>query len=330
MKVTYYQRKPRTHRNFSVENYFNSMRKALPTQVEYEVVVSKYESSGFFKRLYNCIEATFRQGDVNHITGDIHYVNYFLKKKKTILTVLDCGRLLYLQGLKFHLFKILWFVLPANKSRYITTISTATKQDLLKYIKVDPDKIFVVPVCISSSFSRYDKSFNEACPRILQIGTAPNKNLERLVLALKDIKCELVIIGHISSYIRNLTEENGIKCINFDKPLSEEEIIEEYKKTDIVTLVSTLEGFGMPIVEANTVGRVVITANNTSMPEVAGNAAHLVNAFSVEDIRAGFIKIINNADYRNRLIQNGYLNCERFSREVIAKQFVALYRAIRN
>src|SRR5215210_3576052 len=148
MNVTFFQRKPRSNRNFSVENYFNSMRKALPEEVNSTVVICRYESNGFFRRLYNCIEASFMQGEINHITGDVHYLAYFLKKRKTILTVLDCGRLLYLKGFKFHLFRYLWFVLPSRKSRYITTISSATKQDLLRHINYDPEKIFVIPVCI--------------------------------------------------------------------------------------------------------------------------------------------------------------------------------------
>ncbi|MEP7318538.1 MAG: hypothetical protein ABI921_07345, partial [Panacibacter sp.] len=113
MKVSFYQRKPRSNRNFSVENYFNAMRAALPATVEANVYICKYESSGFLKRLYNCIEAVTRQGDVNHITGDINYLTFFLKKRKTILTVLDLSRLLYLKGLRLAVFKYLWFILPA-------------------------------------------------------------------------------------------------------------------------------------------------------------------------------------------------------------------------
>jgi glycosyltransferase involved in cell wall biosynthesis len=56
-------------------------------------------------------------------------------------------------------------------------------------------------------------------------------------------------------------------------------VINEYNKSDILAFVSTSEGFGMPILEANAVGRVVVTSNITSMPEVANNAAHYVNPF---------------------------------------------------
>lgn len=328
MKVTFFQRKPRSNKNFSVENYFNSLRGALDPSINCKVSICKYESSGFFKRLYNCMEAVSRQGDINHVTGDVNYITYFLKKNKTILTVLDCSRLLYLKGLRLKVFKYLWFILPVKKCMYITTISQATKDDLLKHIQFDADKIFVVPVCISPLFARQPKPFNKSCPRILQLGTAPNKNLERLIEAIKNIPCELVIVGVLPEAVKALVKETGIQCISFSKSLSEQEIIAEYQKADIVTLISTIEGFGMPIIEANTVGRVVITSNITSMPEVAGNAAALVDPYSTESMRGGFLRIIHDDAYREQLISNGYQNCQRYSQESIAAQFTEIYQII--
>jgi glycosyltransferase involved in cell wall biosynthesis len=99
----------------------------------------------------------------------------------------------------------------------------------------------------------------------------------------------------------------------------------EYQKCDILSFISTLEGFGMPIVEANAIGRVVITGNITSMPEVAGDAAHLVDPFSIDDMKRGFIKIINDGEYRNQLIEKGYSNCKRFSIETVTKKYMELY-----
>ncbi|PZR04182.1 MAG: glycosyltransferase family 1 protein, partial [Flavobacterium psychrophilum] len=107
--------------------------------------------------------------------------------------------------------------------------------------------------------------------------------------------------------------------------LTDEEILDKYKSADIVSFVSTYEGFGMPIVEANAIGRVVITSRILSMPEVAGNAAHLVDPYDVQSIRDGIIKVITDAQYRNALIANGYLNRQRFSAETIALQYAAIY-----
>ncbi len=325
--VTFFQRKPRA-RDFSVENYFNNIRKCLPQQIEPRVSIAKFESNGLFKRLYIALEAAFKQGDVNHVTGDTNFMAAFLNKKKTVTTFLDCGGLKVLSGWRFRVLKYFWFQMPANKSTFITTISTATKIDLLNYIKFDPEKIVVVPVCISPAFARMDKTFNSIKPRILQLGTAFNKNIERLVEALEGIHCELVIVGNVSDKIKQQLADKKLDHILYERSLSEAEIIDEYKKADIVTLISTLEGFGMPIVEANKVGRVVITANITSMPEVAGNAAHLVDPFSVASMHEGFKKIIHDEAYRNQLIENGFINCKRFSTETIVSEFVSVYEKI--
>jgi glycosyltransferase involved in cell wall biosynthesis len=328
ISVTYYQRKARKYNNFSIENYFNAVRLGLPQNIIPKISISRYESNGIFKRFYNSIEAIYRQSEVNHITGDVHYLAYFLNPKKTLLSVMDCGQLNVLTGIKFKLFRFFWYQLPAAKSSYITTISTATKNDLLKYIKFDENKVKVIPVCISNNFKKVDKYFNKLKPRVLQVGVTPNKNLERLIAALENIPCVLVIIGQVPHHIKSLSQEKNVELELFDKPLTMEEVVEQYNEADIITLISTLEGFGMPIVEGNTVGRVVITGNLASMPEVAANAAHLVDPFSIQDMKSGFIKIINDDEYRNKLIEKGYENCERFSNKKIAEQFTELYKAI--
>jgi glycosyltransferase involved in cell wall biosynthesis len=84
----------------------------------------------------------------------------------------------------------------------------------------------------------------------------------------------------------------------------------------------------MPIIEANTVGRVVITGNTSSMPEIAGNAAHIVDSYRVEEIRSGIMRLIQDDTYREQLIQNGYENCKRFDKEKIATQHYELYREV--
>lgn len=328
ISVTFFQRKARRYNNFSIENYFNAVRSGLPANIIARLSISKYESNGIFKRLYNSIEAAYKQSDINHVTGDVHYLTYFLKRKKTVLSIMDCGQLKELTGIQFRLFRFFWFQLPASKSSYITTISTATKNDLLKYIKFDENKIKVIPVCIAEDFKRLDKVFNKTKPRILQVGVTPNKNLERLVAALENIACILVIIGNVPAAIKKLAQEKNIELEYFDKPLSTTEVVEQYNLADVITLISTLEGFGMPIVEGNTVGRVVITGNITSMPEVASDAAHLVDPFSIDSMRNGFLKIISDDPYRDTLIAKGFENCKRFSNEKIAGQFTGLYTAM--
>jgi len=326
MKVVFFQRKPRRSGNYSVENIFEILRKNLPEDIEPFVAVSKYESNGFFKRIYNIFEAAFRQrlGDVYHVTGDVHFLTYLLKKNRTILTIHDCVILERTKGFTRWLYKFFWYSIPLRKSKIITAVSEATKKEILKYVNCNPEKIIVIPDCISEKFKPVPKRFDKEKPVILQIGTTQNKNLPRLIEAIKDIPCKLEIVGQLDEQIIHLLEKYKIEYENYVN-LSEDELIERYNNCDIVTFVSTYEGFGMPIIEANAVGRPVITGNIFSMPEVAGEAACLVNPLDVNDIRNGILKILNDENYRSSLVVNGFKNTERFSTNEIVIKYTKLY-----
>lgn len=326
MKVVFFHRKPKLN-NFSVEGTFQVIREAMPADVECIVAQSRFDSKGVFRRLYNIVEAAFRQGEVNHITGDVHFLSYLLARDKTLLTILDCVVMYNAKGLKRYLLRLFWYVIPEKRVKLISVISQATKDELIKFISCDPEKVRVVPVCISPNFIRCDKTFNAEMPRILQVGTAENKNLIRLINALQGIPCQLEIVGKLSQQQISALQDGNIEYTSSFN-LSETEMVKKYNACNLVAFVSTYEGFGMPILEANAVGRPIITSNILSMPEVAGDAACLVDPCNVLEIRAGILRIINDKAYRETLIQNGFSNAHRFDPHIIADQYVQLYREI--
>lgn len=285
-------------------------------------------STGIINRIWIVINAMLHQSDVNHITGDIHFIAPFLKKNKTILTIHDCGQLKIKSGLAFKIMKYFWFTLPAKSVKWITVNSEYTRQDLLSYVNINPDKIKVIPIFVSDVFKKSPKPFNKEKPIIFQLGTAHNKNIERTIKALVGISCHFMILGHSTSEIQNLLKTNKIGYTFIDKAVTTEELFELYKKSDIISFVSTLEGFGMPIVEANIIGRPVITSDITSMPWVAGDAACLVDPFNVDQIKTGILKIIENDAYRKAIVENGYINANRFDKKNIATTYFELYRSI--
>jgi glycosyltransferase involved in cell wall biosynthesis len=212
------------------------------------------------------------------------------------------------------------------RCRWVTTISQAAAKDITSACTVDSQKLRVIPVAISESFQHFEKSFNVQCPRILQIGTAPNKNLSRVIEALRGICCTLVIVGRLSESQNKQLVASQITFENYHS-LSQAEVVRQYQLADILCFASTYEGFGMPILEAQATGRVVVTSDCCSMPEVAGKGAMLANPFIVASIRNAIVEVINNNTLRNTLIEEGLKNIQRFRGEQIALQFKELYES---
>jgi glycosyltransferase involved in cell wall biosynthesis len=171
------------------------------------------------------------------------------------------------------------------------------------------------------------QKFNKDNPLILHIGTKSNKNLLRVIQALKNIKCHLIIVGKIDEKHKKEIAICNIKVSNMSN-IKYQQIVQLYNQCDIVSFPSLYEGFGMPILEANKAGRPIVTSNICSMPEVAGDSACLVNPYDVKSIKNGFIKIIHDNDYREMLIQKGLKNIQKYSPEKIAQDYINIYEEI--
>ncbi|MEP7343725.1 MAG: glycosyltransferase [Gemmatimonadaceae bacterium] len=326
LDVVFVHRKP--HRgNFSLERLFADIRSALPSDIVPRVWECPYLSQGLFRRVYNMLAATAHQGTVTHITGDVNYVALLLRRSRTLLTLPDIVLLHRLKGWRRAVAKALWFRLPAARVARIVTISEAVRQEVIRVISCAPQFVTTIHVPISTRFTPDPRRFNVARPRILMLGSAWNKNLARQTEALRGLSCEVDFVGLLSDEHRSAFEKAGV-TFTHSFGLSDEEMHVRYKSCDLVLFASLYEGFGMPIAEAQAVGRPVVTSTTSSMPEVAGDAACLVDPTNTTAIRAGVDKVIRDEEYRAGLVSRGYVNASRFAPARIAAQYAELYREL--
>lgn len=267
-----------------------------------------------------------RKNYINHITGEVHYLLYFLNPKKTIVTVHDIMYYSYLNGIKKKIWKIL-YIHSLKRAAYITFISDFAKKQVLNEIYLPSEKISIIPNPVDTSFTYVPKEFNATKPRILHIGTLERKNLTRTIQALKGIPCHLRIIGTINDNIIKLLREYKIEYSN-SWNLTHEQIVQEYQQADIINFPSLYEGFGMPIIEGQASGRIVITSNISPMKEIAGEGSVLVNPLDENSIHNAYLSIIQNPTERESIIQKGFLNVQKYSIKNIQDQYFNLYKKL--
>ena len=325
-KVVYIERK--RAESVSLEKVFRQIAKSL-SKTKFE---TSFRQLPYFNRvsgiIKNFIHFQKPTADIYHITGDIHYIALILPSEKTVLTIHDLRFLHSRRGLRSFALKKLFLDLPVKRLKYITAISEATKNEIIENTKCAAEKIRLIENPLRDDFSaETEREFNSQCPNILQIGTAPNKNVINLVKALENIKCRVKIIGRVET---DLMEELNRRQIDFEQNcnLTDAEIKDEYAKADIVAFCSIYEGFGLPVIEAQAMRTAVITSNISPLKEVSGGAAMLVNPSNVSEIRAGIVRLINDKIYRENLLEKGIENAKRFKPEAIAGLYENLYREI--
>lgn len=327
IKVLYVERK--FHDNFSLERVFRQIAKSLSKEkfaVAFEQVKHLSSISGVVKDLL-----TYKPGseaDVYHITGHITYMALALPRRKTILTIPDLRILAVRTGFRRYFIKKIFFDFPIRKMKYVTAISQTTKDEVVKYTGCDADKIRVIEVPLDENIGIDEKAkFNEKCPKILQVGTAPHKNVPNVIKALEGINCQLMIIGKLTDEVLSLLKEKNINYRNeFD--ISDEAVSEHYRAADLTVFCSIAEGFGLPIIEAQATKTPVVTSNIDPMKEVAGKGALLVDPYNYLEIREAVKKIIEDEQLRRDLVNYGTENIERYHPKRIAEKYEELYKEV--
>ena len=309
-------------------NSIDELAQSLITSIpDLELVEMPETGDSLVAMVRNIKHARKYSGDVNHIfSPSISYIVPFLKGK-TIITWHDT-QTMYLGNNPFKRFlkRIQRIYFPVTFVSRITCISQHTLDELSSIDQRVLKKSKVVPNSYNSNISYKPKDFNAESPIILHIGTGERKNLLRVIQALEGVRCHLWIVGQLDSECLSALQRFSVDYTQeYNVPFSR--IIELYQICDIVSFPSLYEGFGMPIIEAQATGRPVISSRRGAIPEIAGDSVCYVDPEDVEDISRGIRLLIENHDYREKLIFLGLQNIKRFEPDMIVKEYQKIYES---
>lgn len=320
--------RPQRPQAFSMERVVELFSKELPEDIDWKVIRLPHAKFSPIALLKNGLFAWKHKADVYHISGESHYLVFFLPRKRTILTIHDSLVLGHLKGIKRWILRWFFFVLPVHWVGRVTTISQASKDELKFWAKHSMEHTEIVHDPYTYPQQEAPRAFSrEGKPVFMTIGTKFNKNIERCIEAVAGLPCRLLMIGRLTERQMELLAEHLIDYENrYD--LSDEELHQAYRDADGLLFPSLGEGFGMPILEAQAFGRTVVTSNCSSMPEVAGEGALLVDPTSVESIAEAIVALLDRTINVQTLVEEAYENLERFKSNAIADAYAVQYREI--
>ena len=228
----------------------------------------------------------------------------------------------------------------ARKADLIITVSEFSKKDITEKYQIDPSKIVVIHNGAGSQFKPLSEEEKDAVKSRYSVGQdyflfvsaiQPRKNLVRLLEAFDIFKAKfpgkqkLLVAGkhtwikeEIESAVNKMTHKEDVIFLGH---LSRQELIKVMGAATALTYVSLFEGFGIPIVDAMNAEVPVITSGVSSMPEVAGDAALLVDPYSIQSIADALIKIYSDPGLHISLVKNGRLQRQKFNWDRSAEAF---------
>lgn len=236
-----------------------------------------------------------------------------------------------------------WKVLKKRES-HIIAVSRATQRDICEQLQIPEHRVHVIHEALPLEVTRTaDRITDEQeadiitklelhRPYILFVGTRePRKNLRNLVTAWLPLQgqVDLLIAGE-EGWDNSEKEFNQVKNLRFLGRVSDEELSVLYTQASVFAFPSLYEGFGLPILEAFYHGTPVVTSAVSSMPEIAGNAAELVDPLDPASIRAGIESILNETEEeQKKRVQRMIIRQHMFSWDRVTAETIEVYKRAR-
>jgi glycosyltransferase involved in cell wall biosynthesis len=280
-----------------------------------------------------------------------HYVLPPLAPCKAVVTIHDCIHLRFPQYLPNRLAyayarSSLWFA--THRSNRVLTVSEASKRDILRYYRVPEKKIDVIYNAIDERFGeiptaeeveRVRERYQLNDPFVLYAGNIkPHKNLERLIEAFHTLRrdgpetVKLLIIGdEISKYaaLRRAVHKYKLhKHVRFFGFVPDKTLAILYRLAGVFVFPSLYEGFGLPPLEAMASGTPVITSNVSSLPEVVGDAALLIDPYDPDAIANAMRRVLTEPALREDLRQRGLMRVKEFSWDRSVRRVHEIYEEV--
>ncbi|HEX5473020.1 MAG TPA: glycosyltransferase family 1 protein [Vicinamibacterales bacterium] len=280
-----------------------------------------------------------------------HYVLPALTPCRSVVTIHDCIHLRFPQYLPNRLGYAyartsLW--MATHRAARVLTVSQASKRDILRYFKVPESRIDVIYNAIDARFweepsaedmERVRQRYRLDAPFILYAGNIkPHKNLERLIEAFQLLRpalpgafkgVQLLIIGdEISKYatLRRAVHRYKLhKYVRFFGFVPDQTLAALYRLADAFVFPSLYEGFGLPPLEAMASGTPVITSNVSSLPEVVGDAALLIDPYEPQAIADAIARVLSDTALRADLRARGLERARAFSWERSIRRVREIY-----
>jgi glycosyltransferase involved in cell wall biosynthesis len=280
-----------------------------------------------------------------------HYVLPAGVRCRSVVTIHDCIHLMfpqYLPSRVAYAYARTQMWAAARRSDCILTVSDASKRDILNLFNVPPEKIVVIYNAIDAHFSvtppeeavaRVRERYQLDHKFVLYVGNIkPHKNLVRLIEAFAELRrgdledLKLLIIGDEISRLpalrRAVHRHKLHKHVRFLGYLPDDQLAVLYRLASVFVFPSLYEGFGLPPLEAMASGTPVVTSNVSSLPEVVGDAAVLVDPYDVDSIVDGLRQVLTDPARAAEMRRRGLDRAREFSWERSVAKTLAVYRHI--